>query len=249
CGDGANDAPALRQAQMGIAVSTATDVAKSAAGMVLTDPGLVGIVAAVKEGRITFQRIQTYTLNTIIRKLATVLFLAVGLLITSHAILTPLLIVIYLVTGDFLSMSLTTDHVHPSTIPNVWRIGSLTIAGIIVGIGLLAFCTATLLVGTLWLHLPLASLRTLTFLALVFGSQTSIYAIRERGHFWHSVPSAWVMGSTIAAIAIVSVLALTGLAMASLPVLTVIAVLVAAIIFALVVEVAKIPVFRSLGIS
>ena len=68
CGDGANDAPALRQAQMGIAVSTATDVAKSAAGMVLTEPGLAGIVAAVKEGRITFQRILSYTLNSITKK-------------------------------------------------------------------------------------------------------------------------------------------------------------------------------------
>src|SRR5579863_670571 len=68
CGDGANDAPALRQAQMGIAVSTATDVAKSAAGMVLTQPGLTGVVAAVKEGRITFQRILTYTLNSITKK-------------------------------------------------------------------------------------------------------------------------------------------------------------------------------------
>ena len=74
CGDGANDAPALRQAQMGIAVSTATDVAKSAAGMVLTEPGLAGIVAAVKEGRVTFQRIQTYTLNSIIKKIVTYSF-------------------------------------------------------------------------------------------------------------------------------------------------------------------------------
>ena len=69
CGDGANDAPALRQAQIGIAVSTATDVAKSAAGMVLTEPGLAGIVAAVKEGRVTFQRILTYTLNSITKKI------------------------------------------------------------------------------------------------------------------------------------------------------------------------------------
>ena len=76
CGDGANDAPALRQAQMGIAVSTATDVAKSAAGIVLTKPGLVGIVAAVKEGRVTFQRILTYTLNSVIKKIVQVLFLA-----------------------------------------------------------------------------------------------------------------------------------------------------------------------------
>ena len=78
CGDGANDAPALRQAQIGIAVSTATDVAKSAAGVVLTDAGLGGIVAAVKEGRITFQRILTYTLNSVMKKILQVFLLAVG---------------------------------------------------------------------------------------------------------------------------------------------------------------------------
>jgi len=88
CGDGANDAPALRQAQMGIAVSTATDVAKSAAGIVLTNPGLAAIVASVKEGRITFQRILTYTLNSMTEKIVQVLFLGVGLIMTGHAILT-----------------------------------------------------------------------------------------------------------------------------------------------------------------
>ncbi len=112
CGDGANDAPALRQAQMGIAVSTATDVAKSAAGMVLTKPGLVGIVAAVKEGRATFQRILSYTLNSITKKTVQVLFLAIGLVMTGHAILTPLLMVLIMITGDFLGMSLTTDNVR-----------------------------------------------------------------------------------------------------------------------------------------
>ena len=91
CGDGANDAPALRQAQIGIAVSTATDVAKSAAGVVLTDAGLGGIVAAVKEGRITFQRILTYTLNSVMKKILQVLLLAVGLLMTGQAVLTPML--------------------------------------------------------------------------------------------------------------------------------------------------------------
>ena len=113
CGDGANDAPALRQAQMGIAVSTATDVAKSAAGVVLTDPGLAGIVAAVKEGRITFQRILTYTLNSVTKKIVQVLLLGVGLVMTGHAVLTPLLMIIVMMAGDFLGMSLTTDNVRP----------------------------------------------------------------------------------------------------------------------------------------
>jgi H+-transporting ATPase len=144
CGDGANDAPALRQAQMGIAVSTATDVAKSAAGIVLTKPGLGGIIASIKKGRVTFQRIQTYALNSIINKIVTVLFLAFGLIMTRHAILTPMLMVILMVNGDFLAMSLTTDNVRPSPQPNVWRIGNLTIVGVVTGICFLAFASAVL---------------------------------------------------------------------------------------------------------
>ena len=144
CGDGANDAPALRQAQMGIAVSTATDVAKSAAGIVLTKPGLGGIVASVKEGRVTFQRILTYTLNSVTGKISKVFFLAVGLAITGHAILTPMLMVMIMLTGDILGMSLTTDNVQPSPMPNRWRIGALTIAGVFMGVCELVFCTAVL---------------------------------------------------------------------------------------------------------
>ena len=161
CGDGANDAPALRQAQMGIAVSTATDVAKSAAGMVLTEPGLAGIVAAVKEGRITFQRILSYTLNSITKKTVQVLFLAIGLLMTGHAILTPLLMVLIMITGDFLGMSLTTDNVRPSPAPNAWRIGNLTIAGVIMGIGELLFCTAILAFGAYRMGFTIGALQTL----------------------------------------------------------------------------------------
>ena len=139
CGDGANDAPALRQAQMGIAVSTATDVAKSAAGIVLTKPGLGGIVASIKEGRVTFQRILTYALNSVTKKVVQVLFLAVCLLMTGHAILTPMLMVIIMLTGDLLGMSLATDNVRPSPAPNRWLIGRLTIAGVFMGAAELAF--------------------------------------------------------------------------------------------------------------
>ena len=114
CGDGANDAPALRQAQIGIAVSTATDVAKSAAGMVLTEPGLAGIVAAVKEGRMTFQRIQTYTLNSIMKKIVQVLFLVDRPDHDRAGDPDALADGDVMITGDFLAMSLTTDNVRPS---------------------------------------------------------------------------------------------------------------------------------------
>lgn len=154
CGDGANDAPALRQAQTGIAVATATDVAKSAAGIVLTEPGLGGIVAAVREGRVTFQRILTYTLSSLTRKIDQMLLLAAGLFMTGHPVLTPLLMVILMITGDFLSMSATTDHVRPSSRPNAWRVGRLTAAGAILGVTNLIFCSALLAFGVYRLRLP-----------------------------------------------------------------------------------------------
>lgn len=249
CGDGTNDAPALRQAQMGIAVSTATDVAKSAAGMVLTQPGLGGIVAAIKEGRVTFQRILTYTLNSIIKKIVTVLFLAIGLAMTGQAVLTPMLMVIVMVTGDFLAMALTTDNVKASPLPNAWRINSLTLAGIIMGLCLLAFCSATLAIGKFGMSFGIDELRTLAFIALVFGGQATIYAIRERRHLWGSFPSRWLATSSVADLSIASLLAVGGFAMTPLPTAAVAGMLIAAVGFGLVLNLLKIPVFRRLGIA
>jgi H+-transporting ATPase len=249
CGDGANDAPALRQAQIGIAVSTATDVAKSAAGVVLTEAGLAGIVAAVKEGRVTFQRIQTYTLNSITKKIVTVLFLIVGLIMTGGAILTPLLMVIVMISGDFLAMSLTTDNVRASPKPNAWLIGTLTMAGIVMGVCLLTFCSAVLAVGRFAMHLPIQALQTLAFIILVFGSQAVIYAIRDRRHLWGSRPSRWLIISSIADILIASSLAVSGFAMTPLPVSLVVGTLAATAAFAFLLDLVKLPVFARLKIA
>jgi H+-transporting ATPase len=249
CGDGANDAPALRQAQIGIAVFTATDVAKSAAGMVLTEPGLGGIVAAVKEGRKTFQRILTYTLNSLTKKIVQVLFLAVGLIITGHAILTPLLMVLIMITGDFLGMSLTTDRVRPSPSPNAWHIGSLTIAGAVMGTGELLFCTAALVIGIHYLHYSIVMLQTLAFVVIVFGNQATTYNNRERRRLCSSRPSFWVALSSGIDIAIASVLAIGGIAMTALPAAVVAGTLVAAAAFAFMLDLVKLPMFTRLKIT
>jgi len=249
CGDGANDAPALRQAQIGIAVSTATDVAKSAAGMVLTEPGLAGIVAAVKEGRVTFQRILTYTLNSITKKTVQVLFLAVGLFMTGQAIMTPLLMVLVMITGDFLGMALTTDNVRPSRTPNAWQIGRLTIAGVGTGLGELVFCTSVLAFGAYRMGYDIEALRTLAFVVIVFGNQATTYTNRERRRLWSSRPSLWLVVSSVVDLTIASTLAVGGIAMAPLPALVVTGILAAAVVFAVILDVAKVPLFARLGIA
>jgi H+-transporting ATPase len=249
CGDGANDAPALRQAQMGIAVSTATDVAKSAAGIVLTEPGLGGIVASVREGRVTFQRILTYTLNSITKKIVQVLFLAVGLVMTGHAILTPMLMVIIMLTGDLLGMSLTTDNVRPSPLPNAWRIGKLTIAGVFMGVSELILCTTLLAIAKFRLGFGIEALRTVAFVAIVYGNQATTYTNRERGHLGASRPSGWLIGSSVLDLAIASMLALLGIAMTPLALTTLGGIFAAALVFAFVVDFLKVPVFKRLGIA
>jgi H+-transporting ATPase len=249
CGDGANDAPALRQAQIGIAVSTATDVAKSAAGVVLTEAGLGGIVAAVKEGRIAFQRILTYTLNSVMKKILQVLLLAVGLLMTGHAVLTPMLMVIVMITGDFLSMSLTTDRVRPSKMPNSWQIGSITIAGVVLGACFLAFSTAILAFGRFELHLGIDALRTLSVVGIVFGSQVATYVIRGRQHRWGLRPSRILVLSSVADVLIVAALAGLGIAMTRLPVTIIAGEFAAAIAFGVFLDLVKIPLFARLRIS
>jgi H+-transporting ATPase len=249
CGDGANDAPALRQAQIGIAVSTATDVAKSAAGVVLTEAGLGGIVSAVKEGRITFQRILTYTLNSVMKKIVQVLLLAVGLLMTGHAVLTPMLMILLMITGDFLTMSLTTDRVRPSKTPNSWDIGRITAAGVLFGTCFLAFSTAILAVGKFELHLGIGALQTLSVVGIVFGSTATTFVVRGRPDMWGLRPSLTLVLTSIAGVLIIPTLAVFGIAMTPLPITIIVYEFGAAIAFGLVLDVVKIPIFARLRIS
>ena len=206
-------------------------------------------MAAVKEGRVTFQRILTYTLNSVQKKVLQALLLAVGLVMTGHAVLTPMLMVIVMITGDFLAMSLTTDRVRPSKMPNSWQIGRITTAGVMLGLCFLAFSTSILAVGKFQLHLGIEALQTLTVVSIVFGSQATTYVIRGRQHLWGLRPSIWLVLSSIADVLIISVLATFGIAMSPLPIAIIATEFGAAVVFGAVLDVVKIPVLARLGIS
>jgi H+-transporting ATPase len=250
CGDGANDAPALRQAQMGIAVSTATDVAKSAAGIVLTQPGLGGIVEAVRCGRATYQRILTYVLRSVTAKVNQMLFLTIGLIVTGHAILTPMLMVIVVISGDFLALSATTDHVCASHRPNAWHIGRITVAAAVLGVCNAAFCTAVLFVAVHRLgFVENHGLRTLAAVTLVFSTQAAFYVVRDRRHLFSSRPSGWILLSSLLDLSIIAILAGRGYLVHALPWPLIFAVLLAAALFALILDAVKSVIFARLRVS
>lgn len=243
CGDGANDAPALKQAQMGIAVSTATDVAKASAGVVLTAPGLEGIVTTIEEGRSVFQRVLTYALSITVNKAVTLVILGIGLILTRHAVLTPLLQALSMLTNDFVGMARTADRVTPTRRPNAWRIRNLMLAGIPLALAKLIFCAGVLAIGDFVLHFSGRELQTLTFVMFVFAGQSLIYVLRERGRMWHSRPSAVMMFFSVLDVALVSCFAARGILMQPIPASTVAALFAATALFALVLDEIKVASF------
>ena len=200
-GDGVNDAPALRQAEVGIAVSGATDVVKGAASAVLTTDGLVNIVDLVKQGRATYQRVLTWIMNKISRTVLKAGFVVIAFVVTGKFVISALVMLLVVCLTDVAHIALATDRVHPSQQPETWNIGPLVKVAVVVGamtlletLGLLAFA---------WHRFDLANdagrLQTFTFQTFLFFALTSLVSMRERRAFWKSRPSAALTVSLIAA--------------------------------------------------
>jgi len=182
-GDGVNDAPALKQAQVGFAVSNATDVAKAAASLALTRPGLGNIISAIQVSRQIYQRMLTYTLNKIIKTIQIAAFLSLGLIFTGTFVTTPLLVVLLIFANDFVTMSIATDQVRASRKPDRWDVRAMLIPTLSLALPVLALTFGIFLAGRNLLHLPTGQLQTLSFTTLVFTAQGMIYLVRERHHF------------------------------------------------------------------
>lgn len=247
-GDGVNDAPALKQAEVGIAVANATDVAKASASLVLTKPGLGDVLAAVETSRRIHQRMLTYTLNKIIKTLEIALFLSLGVMLTGVFVVTPLLILLLLFTNDFVTMSIATDRVSFSRQPDRWQIRTLMVAGGVLAACMLALSFAVFFGARAWLALSLPQLQTLTFLMLVFSGQGTVYLVRERRHFWQSTPSRWLLLASLLDIVVVSVLATQGLLIAAVPLQLIVGLLILVLTYLVMMDFLKIRVFRAVGL-
>lgn len=249
CGDGANDAPALRQAQMGIAVSTATDVAKAAAGVVLTEPGLSGIVACINEGRSAFQRVLTFTLTTLVNKCVTLLVFGFGLIVTGHAVLTPFLQALSMLTNDFVTMARAADRARPSPYPNSWRVRNLMLAAVPLGLFRLVYLLAILSLCWFTLRLPPQQMQTLTFVMLGFAGQGNVYVLREHGRLWRSRPAPIMALASLCDVTLMASFAAFGIAMAPLPPWIIGILVGTTVIFTLSMDSIKVAVFARLRVD
>ena len=238
-GDGVNDAPALRQAELGVAVASATDVAKAAAGVVLTEPGLAGVLTVVRTGREVHRRMLTYTLNKTLKTFEVVVFLTLGLWLTGGFVISSTLIVLLLFTNDFVTMSIATDRVQPAPLPQRWQVHRLMAAAAVFAVLSLLFSFAIFWWAHRALGLDPARMQTLVFLLLVFTNQACIYVLRTDGRPWGFAPGRWMALASVADVVVVSLLALLGWLMAPLPIAQLAGLIAAVIAFALVLDQAK----------
>ena len=199
-GDGVNDAPALRQAEVGIAVSTATDVAKGAASVVLTEPGLTNIVALVEQGRAIYQRILTWIINKISRTILKAAFVSIAFVVTGKFVVSAFAMLLLVFMTDFAKIALATDHVRPAKKPETWNIGGFITVSVVLGVAMLAEALSLLWIG--WSRFGLATnndaLYTFSFLTLLYFAAFSVVSARERRWFCTTMPSKTLVAALIA---------------------------------------------------
>jgi H+-transporting ATPase len=247
-GDGVNDSPALKQAEVGIAVKDSTDVAKASASIVLTEPGTRVIIDAIRVSRQIYQRMLTWVVNKVTKVIQFVGLLTLGFFWLHGIVLSVLGMVLLVFANDFVTMSLATDNAEHTSNPNVWNIKNITLASLIIGALLVLEGAISVVIGLDYFNLNWGQLQTFVMLMLIFTSQVRVICVRERKHFWSSRPGReLVISTTLATLAFI-VVGIYGFVMPALTALEVLVCLAFSVAFTLAIDVPKYYAFRMFGL-
>ena len=215
-GDGVNDAPALKKADCGIAVSGATDAARAAAAIVLLTPGLSVIIEAIKESRRIFQRMNSYAIYRIAETLRVLLFMTLAIVVFKFYPLTAIMIVMLALLNDGAILSIAYDNVIYRNKPEAWDMR--TVLGISTVLGVVGVVSAFALfyIGERVFHLDRAHIQTLMYLKLSVAGHLTIFLTRTRGPFWSIRPARILLAAVLGTQIVATLIAVYGLFMTPL---------------------------------
>ncbi len=212
-GDGINDAPALKKADVGIAVAGATDAAKSAADIVFTSPGISVIIDAIKESRRIFQRMQSYAIYRIAETIRLLFFIALSILVFNFYPVTATMIILLALLNDIPILSIAYDNVVFSRRPEKWNLESLLAVATVLGItGLIS--SFTLYFIAVSMSVDHETLKTFMFLKLAVAGHLTIFVTRTRKHFWSVKPGRLLFWSAVGTKIAATIFAVMGVLMA-----------------------------------
>lgn len=234
---------------MGIAVSNATDVAKAAASMILTNPGLTNLIEAIRAGREVYRRMLTYTLNKIVKTTAIALFLTLGLLFENVFVITPRLVMFLIFANDFVTMSLASDNVRISKSPCSLKVQFLAPISLLLALCWLIFYFGIFFAARDFFKLHLQAIQTLIFLMFVYSGLATVYLVRTRDHLWKIRPGKFLLISTIADILIVSFLAYFGILMDPLSLGIIFFLAACVVVFMLLIDQIKVLIFKRFNLT
>jgi H+-transporting ATPase len=247
-GDGVNDAPALKQAEMGIAVSNSTDVAKASASVVLTEQGISVIIDAIRISRQTYQRMLSWVINKVVKVIQFIGLLTLGFFLLQRMVLSLVDMTLLVFANDFVTMSLSTDNVRYTTNPNKWDVRNITLASFIIGLLLVVEGAIAILIGVNYFRLNSQELQTFTMLLLVFTSQFRVFIVRERRYFWSSWPGKALVLSTAVTIVAFILLGIHGIFIPHLKLYQVLFIMGFSALFTFGIDLPKYYVFRKFGL-